>query len=193
MGRYDKIRLLPFDEYLPLRNYVRWPSWVVSNITDHHPGKEMTIFTMKGVKFGVLICWEYMFPEQFRKMAALGVDFMVNMTNEGFTRTPEAHYQMLAMSVLRAVENNVSIARTASTGVSAIIEPDGRIRSRVHDHNLRDVDVEGYLVDEIPLSSQRTFYNRHGDLFVYILLGIFVIFISKERIGRLLSHEKKEK
>lgn len=193
IGRYDKMRLLPFDEYLPLRNHVKWPSWIVSNITDHQPGEEMTIFTMKGVKFGVLICWEYMFPEQFRKMAIKGVDFMVNMTNEGFTRTPAAHYQMMAMSVLRAVENNVSIVRTASTGVSAIIEPDGRIRSRVKDHNLRDVDVEGYLVDEIPLSSKRTFYSRYGDWFIYTLLIILIVFISKERIGSLLSIKKQQK
>ena len=192
IGRYDKMRLLPFDEYLPMRNYVKWPSWIVSNITDAQPGEEMTIFSMKGVKFGVLICWEYMFPDQFREMAIKGVDFMVNMTNEGFTRTPVAHYQMLAMSVFRAVENNVSIARTASTGVSAIIEPDGRIRSKVHDQNLRDVDVEGYLVDEIPLSSKRTFYSRYGDWFIYTLSGIFIVFISKGRMSKLFTIRKNK-
>lgn len=198
LGKYNKIRLLPFDEYLPLRGYVKWPSWIASDMIDSLPGKEMTIFNMGKARFGVLICWENMFPDQFRKMAAKGVDFMVSMTNEGFTNVPTGHYQMLAVNTLRAVENHVTIVRTSSTGVSCIIEPDGRIMDRVKDQNSNDVNVEGYLVAQIPLSSQRTFYNRHGDLFAYIssgifLLGIFVIFISKERIGRSLTNKKKEK
>ncbi len=169
IGRYDKIRLLPFDEYLPMREYLKWPSWIISDITDHEPGNELTIFNMNGTTFGVLICWEYMFPDQFREMSSKGVDFMVNMTNEGFTRVPAAHYQMTAMSVLRAVENHVAIARTASTGVSCIIEPNGRIVGRVKDEAGRDVDVEGYLVGQIPLTSERSFYNRYGDWFIYII------------------------
>jgi apolipoprotein N-acyltransferase len=177
VGRYDKIRLLPFDEYLPLRGYMKWPSWIVRpDMTDCRPGNELTIFTMDEAKFGVLICWENMFPELFRKMAAKGVDFMVSMTNEAFTDEPAAHHQMLAMNVFRAIENRVSIVRTAPTGVSAIIGPTGRILAKVEDGNDKDVNVEGYLVGQIPLSSNRTFYNRYGDWFVYSLLFVLIGF-----------------
>jgi apolipoprotein N-acyltransferase len=177
VGRYDKIWLLPFDEYLPLRGYVRWPSWIVSNMIDTQPGRELTIFRMNKLRFGVLICWESLFPDLFRKMAAPGVEFMVSMTNEGFTDIPAAHYQMLAMNVFRAAENGVSVIRTASTGVSAIIEPSGRITARVQDHEKNDVNVEGYLLGHIQLRSDRTFYNRYGDWFVYSLSAMLVGFI----------------
>jgi apolipoprotein N-acyltransferase len=174
LARYDKIRLLPFDEYVPLRGYLKWPSWIVSDMNDHLPGKEITIFRMQDIRFGVLICWEYMFPDQFREMSARGVDFMVSMTNEGFVDIASAHYQMLALNVLRAVENHVSIARTASTGVSCVIEPNGRITSRVQDQNFNDVNVEGFQIADLSLSSSRTFYNRWGDWFVYALAVVLI-------------------
>jgi apolipoprotein N-acyltransferase len=174
LGRYDKIRLLPFDEYLPLRRYIKWPSWIASDMIDSLPGKEKTIFNMGTARFGVLICWENIFPEQFREMASKGVQFMVSMTNEGFTRNPTGHYQMLAVNVFRAVENHVAIARTASTGVSCIIEPNGRIVDRVMDGRGHDVDVEGYLVGQIPLTSERSFYNRYGDWFIYVITVVVI-------------------
>jgi apolipoprotein N-acyltransferase len=192
LDKYDKIRLLPFDEYLPLRGFIKWPSWVASDMIDSLPGKHKTIFNMGDVRFAVLICWENMFPEQFREMAAKGVQFMVSMTNEGFTKVPVGHYQMLAVNVLRAVENHVAIARISSTGVSCIIEPNGRIVDRVRDHNSNDVNVEGYLVDEIPLSSKRTFYSRYGDWFIYTLSGIFIVFISKGRMSKLFTIRKNK-
>ena len=116
---------------------------------------------------------------------------MVSMTNEGFTKVPIGHYQMLAVNALRAVENHVAIARISSTGVSCIIEPNGRIVDRVKDRNLNDVDVEGYLVGEIPLSSERTFYNRHGDWFVYGLSVMLVFFFLKIIISKINSKRSK--
>jgi apolipoprotein N-acyltransferase len=174
LGRYDKIRLLPFDEYLPLRRYIKWPSWIASDMIDSLPGKEKTVFDMGKARFAVLICWENMFPEQFREMASNGVQFMVSMTNEGFTRNPVGHYQMLAVNVFRAIENHVAIIRTASTGVSCIIEPNGRIVDRVVDGKRRDVDAEGYLVGKIPLTSERSFYNRYGDWFIYVISVVVI-------------------
>ncbi len=163
---------------------------------DSQRGKELTIFDMNRAKFGVLICWESLFPDQFRKMTAQGVDFMVSMTNEGFTDIPAAHHQMFAMNVFRAIENHVPVIRTASTGVSAIIDPTGRVIARVKDYNSKYVNVEGYLVGQIPLSSERTFYNRYGDWFVYLLLGMFSIFVSLALAGRPILpetelHEKR--
>jgi apolipoprotein N-acyltransferase len=177
VGRYDKMRLLPFDEYLPLREYLAWPSWIATQgMTDHLPGRVRTIFRMGKARFGVLICWENLFPDQFREMSSRGVDFMVSMTNEGFTLIPEAHYQLLAIYRFRAIENRVSIVRTDTKGVSCVIDPDGRITARVQDRN-KDVNVEGYVVGEVPLSSSRTFYSRHGDWFVITLILLLAGFV----------------
>jgi apolipoprotein N-acyltransferase len=178
VGRYDKMRLLPFDEYLPLREYLAWPSWIATKgMTDHLPGREMTIFRMDKARFGVLICWENLFPDQFREMSSRGVDFMVSMTNEGFTLVPEAHYQLLAIYRFRAIENHVAVVRTDTKGVSCVIDPNGRITARVKDRNAKDVNVEGYVVGEVPLSSSRTFYTRHGDRFVLMLSLLLVGFV----------------
>jgi len=180
LGRYDKIRLLPFDEYLPLRGIVKWPSWIVSpGMKDHYAGKELTIFRTDRARFGVLICWENMFPDLFREMVSRGADLMVGMTNEGFTHSSTAHQQMLPMYVFRAVENNVSVIRTASTGISAIIAPNGEITTRVAGNDGKDVDIEGYAIGRVPLSSRRTFYTRYGDLFSYCLLVFLICFFMK--------------
>lgn len=178
LGQYNKIRLLPFDEYLPLRDHITWPSWIISDMIDSKPGNELTVFTLQDIRFGVQICWENLFPDQFRAIAARNVDFMVSMTNEAFTKSPGGHYQMLAMNVFRAIENGISIVRTAPTGVSAIITPDGQITDRVQDKLSNDVNVAGYSIGDIPISSSRTFYTRYGDLFIYSLFFLISIFIT---------------
>jgi apolipoprotein N-acyltransferase len=100
---------------------------------------------------------------------------MLNITNEGWFGEA-ALYQMLAISVFRAVENRVSVARAANTGISCFIDPFGKIIGRVQNKN-RDTLVEGYITGEIPLSRQGTFYTRHGDIFACIALFITSIVI----------------
>lgn len=177
--KYDKILLLPFDEYYPLRGKIKWPHWVVDpKMEDTRVGEELTIFSVDDTSFGVQICWENFFPEQFREIVAKGVDFMVCMTNESAASHPHAHYYTMAINAFRAVENHVSILRTAPTGVSAIIGPDGRILSRLRDKEGQDVNIQGILYGNLPLTNERTIYSRVGDLFVVILLIIVVVFLG---------------
>ena len=83
VGRYDKILLLPFDEYLPFRGVVPWPSWLANPaVFDFEPGQETMLFNVRDARFSVLICWENLFTELFRATAGRGVDFIVSMTNE---------------------------------------------------------------------------------------------------------------
>lgn len=186
VGRYDKIKLLPFDEYVPLRGVIKWPSWIVNmDALDNQPGREMTVFEMDDKRFGVLICWENYFTDNFRRAAAQGVDFMVSMTNEAFIDVPAAHYQMLAMNIFRAIENRVSIVRTASTGVSCVVEPNGRVTARIQNKDNKDIDIAGYEIARIPVTGERSFYNRHGDWFImglaFLLLGFAVPAIRNNR------------
>jgi apolipoprotein N-acyltransferase len=184
VGRYDKIRLLPFDEYVPLRGWISWPSWVVdARASDFEPGRNLSIFEAAGSRFGVLICWENLFPDLFRRMASGGVEFMVSMTNEAFTDSGAAHAQMLAINVFRAIENGVAIVRTSPTGVTSLIGPTGRIDRLPGDGEDRSGGV-GVLVGEVPLSSERTFYTRHGDRFVQGLL-VALGALGTAAVGRL--------
>jgi apolipoprotein N-acyltransferase len=178
-GRYDKVRLLPFDEYLPLREHVPWPSWIAfSNFEDAEPGEERTIFAADGARFGVGICWENLFPETVRTMTARGIGFFVGMTNEGFTDSASAHHQMLAMYVFRAIENGLALVRPATTGISALIEPSGRIVARLDVAPPGGKAPEGFLVGEIPLSTGGTFYSRHGNWFPALLSGLLIALLA---------------
>jgi apolipoprotein N-acyltransferase len=176
-GRYDKIRLVPFNEYLPLRSKLTWPAWIADqSMIDARPGEQLTVFEAGSLRFGVQICWENLFPDLFRKVAAQDVDFMVSMTNDNFTNAPAARYQMLNMNVFRAIENGVTIIRSSTSGVSAIILPNGEISVRLTDDDGKDLDVEGYVTAPLPTSTGRTFYNRHGDWFV-ALLAVLLMFL----------------
>jgi apolipoprotein N-acyltransferase len=170
--RYDKIRLLPFNEYLPLRGWVPWPKWLGAERPDARSGSRTTVFDLGSTRFGVLICWENLFPDGFRRQAAQDVDFIVSMTNESFVPSRMAREQFLAFNAFRAIENRIAVVRAASTGVSAIIAPDGRVVARLHDERGNDVDAQGTLVGDIPLGKERTFYTRHGDWFVAALAAL---------------------
>jgi apolipoprotein N-acyltransferase len=167
-GQYDKIRLLPFNEYLPLKDIISWPRWITALRSSFIPGERYTLFRVSGTAFGTPICWENMFPDHFRRFVRDGAEFMVSATNEGFFGHSGAPYQTLAMNVFRAVENRVAVVRTAATGVSAFIDPNGRIAAKVQDRTGEDLFVAGYLVREIPLSSSKTFYTCYGDVFAAI-------------------------
>ncbi len=184
LGRADKVRLLPFDEYLPLRGRVPWPSWLVADVTDARAGRPVLLETDAGDRFGVVICWEAFFPGAVRRVASLGADFLVSQTNEAFTRVAFAHDQMLAINVFRAIESGLAVVRAATTGVSAIIDPRGRILTRVEDEHESELDVEGYAAADVPVSRLSTLYLRHGDWFIAVIFAALATFLLRARSAR---------
>lgn len=175
--RYHKQKLVPFNEYLPLEGRVRWPRWITTLQTSFTPGKEYTLFSLGDARFGVPICWESLFPDLFRKFVKEGAQFMINVTNEAYMGNSAGPYQTHAMNVFRAVENRVTLARVSATGITAFIGPDGRVLDMVRDENGKEIFVEGILVRGIPLSEEKPFYTRYGDLFAWtmILASLIVV------------------
>jgi apolipoprotein N-acyltransferase len=177
-AQYNKIRLLPFNEYPPLSGIITWPSWITTVKESFLGGESYTLFKVGAAKFGTPICWENAFPEFFRRFVMEGANLMVSVTNEGFFGRSAAPYQTLAMNVFRAVENRVAVVRSAPTGISAFISPHGEIIERVHDSQGKDLFVAGYLVRDVPLSNNKTFYTLYGDIFVYVVacsLGMIIL------------------
>jgi apolipoprotein N-acyltransferase len=176
-GRYDKLHLVPFGEYIPLRKILPFLETIVP-IGDVNPGKDYTLFSVSlpGVghnlqsKFGVLICFEDVFPEISRQFTLRGARFLVNITNDAWYQHSFASYQHFQASVFRAVENRVTLLRSANTGVSGFISPQGRIISLVRGDQSRELFVDGFKLQSIPAQRYAvSIYTRFGDWFIICL------------------------
>jgi apolipoprotein N-acyltransferase len=173
LGQYLKIHLVPFAEYVPYQKLIPWPRFIVPEGMKvfEVPGNEITLFDLQGAKFGVLICWESIFPGLFRSFVKEGAHFMVNITNEGWFDKPTIFYQYVAMNVFRAVENRVYLVRCANTGVSCFIDPHGNILNKVKDEKERDIFVPGVLTVSVIATASKTIYTKWGDWFAFLSIG----------------------
>jgi apolipoprotein N-acyltransferase len=177
LGQYLKMRLVPFWEYVPYGETFKWPEFIAAEKkASNVAGKEFTTFEIEGEKFGVVICWEIAFPWLFSRFVNDGANFMLNITNEGWFGENAAPYQMLSMSVFRAVENRVYLVRAANTGISCFIDPHGKINGRVREND-KDIYVEGYLTREIIASKEKAFYTAYGDVFVYLCMLVTAVML----------------
>lgn len=166
LGIYRKIKIVPFGEYVPLRSAFNFID-AINSIGDMSRGIEQKIFSYDDKKFGVLICFEDVFPF-FVSSFAKKSDFLINITNDGwFGGNPQAS-QHLAIMTIRAIENRISIARCANTGISGWVSYKGDI------HCLKtageEVMSEGVLNFILPLNEKRSLYNKWGEVFVAICL-----------------------
>ncbi len=171
-AKYDKIHLVPFGEYVPLSwliGFIR--SWA-EFISDFGAGRMETVFPLGSAPFGTVICYEVIFPELFRDFVAGGAAFMVNITNDAWFGQTSGPWQHLGMLPLRAVEHRVAIARAANTGVSAFVEPNGRVSKWL------PLFERGVLHGRLPLRDRSTLYTRAGDWLAYVCLGLSVAMLG---------------
>lgn len=171
LDSYYKIKLVPFGEYVPFRNFLSFIS-VLNSVGDISRGNKYTEFSYREKKFSVLICFEDIFPK-FTSQMARNRDFLINITNDAwFYGEPEAS-QHLGIMVFRAIENRISIVRSANTGFSGWVSPEGKIKLLARDGKYLFIPAAENF--KIELRKQRSFYNKYGDIFIYfsILLLAF--------------------
>lgn len=174
IGRYDKIHLVPFGEYIPLKKIFPFLQTVVP-IGDIAAGKEYTVFKSRKINFSVLICFEDLFPELSREFVNKGADFLVNITNDAWYKKTSAAYQHFQASVFRAVENRAFLVRSANTGVSGFISPLGEIISLVKDKSAGEIFVDGFDTRELAVTKKNvSFYTKYGDISLAACLLIFL-------------------
>ncbi|MEW6202700.1 MAG: apolipoprotein N-acyltransferase, partial [bacterium] len=131
-GRYDKMHLVPFGEYMPLRSQIKKISalskWVDKNVYegDTTPGKHYKVFKTKWGRFSVVICFESVFAQISREMVRRGAELLMVLTNDAWFKKTHAADQHAAMAVFRAIENRRYVIQGASSGVSVIVDPYGR-------------------------------------------------------------------
>ncbi len=158
-GYYDKRVLVPFGEYVPLARLLFFVEKLVPGMGMFEPGTEPIIFAAARGRFGVLICYEGIFPGLSRDLVRGGASFLVNITNDGWFGDTAGPHQHLAIAAVRAVETRRPLVRVANTGISAVVDPDGSLRGVV------PLGQAGVETLEIAWSDRETFYARHGDLF----------------------------
>jgi apolipoprotein N-acyltransferase len=172
-AHYDKIELVPFGEYVPARAILGFfVNKVVQGFGDMIPGEQQTLFDVKGAKLGILICYESIFPDLTRREVDEGADVLVNITNDAWYGESSAPYQVLAMAAMRSVETKVPMVRVANTGISALIEPSGRIT------NSTPLFVRTVKIVNVSWRPVRTVYTIVGDLFAelcFVLTAIGLI------------------
>ena len=187
VNRYDKLHLVPFGEYIPLRKTL-WFLETIVPIGDFSAGREYTVFQVPSTKyqvpsrFSVLICFEDLFPQLSREFSRRGADFLVNITNDAWFKISSSPYQHLQASVFRAVENRLPLVRAANTGVSGFIAPSGKILSLLQDKSGRNIFISGYDTREIIIQKRKaSFYTRHGDIFAVICFLSVLYTINSKR------------
>jgi apolipoprotein N-acyltransferase len=178
VSRYDKIHLVPFGEYVPLRRLLFFAESLVRNVGDFRPGTDFTISVLDGHRVATTICYEDVFPGLIRQFTRRGAEVLVNITNDGWFGRSSAPYQHLRMSRVRAAENRRYLIRTANTGISAIIDPTGDVVART------DLDVRTVLEGQARYRSDLTVYVRYGDVFAYAMTGLGVAFLLVPRRSR---------
>ncbi|MCD5383834.1 apolipoprotein N-acyltransferase [candidate division WOR-3 bacterium] len=166
---YDKIYLVPFGEKLPLDEYIPLLRRLQFGQGGFSPGEELTLFRINDLKFGVLICFEAIFPRYVRKFVRDGADFLVNITEDAWFGITPGPYEHARMASLRAVETRRTFIRCGNTGISYIATPEGEIKHRT------GLFEEAIISDTIYTLPIQTFYTKYGDIFAYIMLIITLV------------------
>jgi len=194
--RYDKIRLVPFGEYVPFKFMFGWlmPLADAFGVGDFSAGSTYKLFNLyDDIAFGTLICFEDIFPRLAQEYVKKGAEFLVVMTNDSWFGRTDAPYQHLAASIFRAVENGVPVVRAANTGVSALISAQGKVTHRVSSETGQELFITGHETGTILLTFKKTAYQKNGYLFPVMILTVMfnlsVLLWMQKRVDRIRGAE----
>jgi apolipoprotein N-acyltransferase len=182
VGRYDKVHLVPFGEYLPFPQVFAFAGGLTKEVGEFQRGASRMPLEAGGERLGMFICYESIFPDEVRQLALQGAQVLVNVSNDGWYGDSGAWKQHLQQTQMRAIENGRWLLAGTNTGMTASIDPYGRIVAAT------PRKVRTTLAAPYALSTGTTFYTRHGDWFAYLcaiisagaLLARFV-FLIRER------------
>jgi apolipoprotein N-acyltransferase len=167
--RYDKVHLVPFGEFVPFRKLFGFAAGLTQQVGDFSRGNSRQPLHAGQQNLGAFICYESVFPDEVRQFAKNGAQVLVNISNDGWYGDSGAYAQHLNQSRMRAIENGRWLLLDTNTGVTASVDPYGRIVARL------PRKVRSALRAPYALTNVTTFYTRHGDWFAYLCAIISVI------------------
>jgi apolipoprotein N-acyltransferase len=171
VGRYDKIHLVPFGEYIPFKDLLFFAHKLTGRVSEFTRGAERQTFRLNGHRYGVFICYEVVFADEVRQFARLGAEVFVNISDDGWYGDTSAPWQHLNMARMRAIENRRWLLRDTNNGVTAAIDPYGRVTESIPRHVTDALPARYGFRDDV------TFYTAHGDVFAWLcaILSIGVL------------------
>ncbi|MGD0758536.1 MAG: apolipoprotein N-acyltransferase [Candidatus Sulfotelmatobacter sp.] len=184
-GRYDKVHLVPFGEYLPFPSLFSFAGGLSKEVGEFEPGSSRVPLDAVGTKLGVFICYESVFPDDIRQFADQGAQVFVNISNDGWYGDSGAWSQHVNQTRMRAIENERWILSAANTGLTGAIDPYGRMVVRAPRKERTT------LVAPYALTYVTTFYSRHGDWFA-MLCAIISLAALIERFAFSKNRKKPE-
>ncbi len=184
---YDKIHLVPFGEHIP--SFLNILAGIAMDVGEfgYTSGDRYTVFTVPtqdrkdSIRVSAVICLESIYPERVRQFIIRGAEVLVIVTNDAWydgTNGPEQHARC---AIYRAIENRISIARSANTGISCFIDPYGRMVARTQNGE------QTTLHREVPILSQPTFFTRFGNIFSFFVILLTSLFLVMSCIPRMKS------
>jgi apolipoprotein N-acyltransferase len=185
---YYKIKLVPFSEILPFEGFLPILSRVNLGEADFKKGTRESIFNViPGVRAAPFICYEIIYPDFVRRRVANGANVLVNITNDGWFGKSTAPFQHATMARMRCIENGVSLARCANSGISMFVDPHGKLLSRTK------LYTRTVLTEQLPVAKVNTFYTKAGDWPVWLSMVILVLGIGWRVAGESIRDLKKRK
>ena len=165
ISQYDKVHLVPFGEYIPYQSLFFFVDKISTEAGNFRPGSRVVVTPLDNQRSaGTFVCYEAVVPDLVRQFAREGSQLFVNVTNDAWFGESAAPFQHLAMARMRAIENHRYLLRAANNGISAIIDPAGRVVNTVP-RNQRTF-LEGHFSFE----TQMTVYSQYGDIFAWLCL-----------------------
>jgi apolipoprotein N-acyltransferase len=169
---YDKRHLVPFGEYEPFPLIHRVVQSVSDEVGGFHKGKVAAVGMLPdGYKFGVFICYEAIYPGEIREFAAKGANLLINISNDGWFQKSAAAVQHLHMARVRAVENRRWVLRVTNSGITAAIDPYGKVYESI------PRDVRGAVDLPYDFRTDTTLYTRFGDWFAWMCVLVSAILL----------------
>lgn len=175
---YDKIHLVPFGEYVPLRKWLTFAQSLVAGIGDFTPGHAYTVGQLPGGRFGVYICYEAIFPDLVRRFTANGAGLLINISNDGWFGHEAAPAQHLMMARVRAVENRRWLLRCTNTGFTVDVDPYGRTVTQLAPY------IRGELDAPYGFRTDLTTYVRWGDWLAWLSILMVVLLLVGDFLQR---------
>ena len=176
VGRYDKIHLVPFGEYIPFKRLIFFARKLTGRVSEFSRGAERKVFRLptqngQAHRYGVFICYEAVFADEVREFPELGAEVLVNISDDGWYGDTSAPWQHLNMARMRAIENRRWILRDTNNGITAAIDPYGRVRQSIPRHAVDALPAQFAFRDDI------TFYSAHGDVFAWVCVAASLLLV----------------